>query len=182
MRDLPKQQRIEHSRHCGAFSLVEILLVIALLALFSSLFVLNLDSLIAQGEADSLESEFWRASRGARTLALYERSPQTLRFDEEAIAFTINGAKGEKKFSINTKDWSEESRADVTFTQRLADDSYSLVQGNLVTTKEIPFVRFFPDGTCMPFLIEINVGESERTIEVDPWTGAELLSTEGLET
>jgi general secretion pathway protein H len=181
MRELPKQLRFERRRRCSAFSLVEILLVIALLALFSSLFVLNLDSLIAQGEADSLESEFWRATREARTLALYERAPQTLRFDEEAIAFTVSGANGEKKFSINTEDWSEESRAEVLFTQRLADGSYSLIQGNLVTTKEIPFVRFFPDGTCMPFLVELNVGESERTIEVDPWTGAELLSAEGLE-
>ncbi|MBL4574709.1 MAG: prepilin-type N-terminal cleavage/methylation domain-containing protein [Opitutaceae bacterium] len=181
MRERAKLRQMKGRKRCSAFSLVEMLLVIALLALFGSLFVLNLDSLIAQGEADSLESEFWRATREARTLALYERKPQTLLFDEDAIAFIVFGANGKKILSVNTKSWAKESRAEVTFTQRLTDDSFTLVSGKLIQTKEIPFVRFFPDGTCMPFLIEINVGESTRTIEVDPWTGAELLSADGAE-
>jgi hypothetical protein len=30
----------------------------------------------------------------------------------------------------------------------------------------------------MPFILEIRVDENLRSIEIDPWSGAELLATE----
>jgi hypothetical protein len=39
-------------------------------------------------------------------------------------------------------------------------------------------VQFFPDGTCTPFAVSLEVGNDRRTIEIDPWTGAELLKSD----
>ena len=57
----------------GGFSLVEILLVIALISIMASVFVINFDVLIRQNEIDSLEHAFWKASSEARNLAMFER-------------------------------------------------------------------------------------------------------------
>ena len=52
------------------------------------------------------------------------------------------------------------------------------VQGELIELREIPAVGFFPDGTCVPFSLTYEVGGKEATLEIDPWTGAQLLKSD----
>jgi len=158
--------------------LVEILLVIALIAIMASVFVINFDVLIRQNETDSLEHAFWKASSETRNLAMFERRVQDLRYDPDSMAYLVGTGESAKRFAVDTSDWSEETEVEVLFKQKLSDDSYRLIGGKLITLREIPLVRFFPDGTCMPFILEIRVGEDLRSIEVDPWSGAELLASE----
>ena len=165
-------------RSIGGFSLVEIMLVIALIGVLASIFVINFDTLIRQNETDSLEQAFWRASSDARNRAMFERRAQDLRFDTESMGFLVGVGERVKRFPVNTSDWSEKTPVEIVFKQNLSDDSYRLVGGKLITLREIRFVRFFPDGTCMPFVLEIRVGDDLRSIEVDPWSGAELLASE----
>jgi hypothetical protein len=35
-----------------------------------------------------------------------------------------------------------------------------------------------PAQTCLPFQVAIEVGGVETTIDIDPWTGAELLESD----
>ena len=160
------------------FSLVEILLVVALIGVMASVFVINFDTLIRQNEADSLEQAFWQASSEARNLALFERRPQDLRYDPENKAYTVGAGAKVKRYEVDTSSWKKDLETEVLFKQRLSDDSYRLVAGQLVTQREIPLVRFYPDGTCMPFVLEIKAGDDLRSIEIDPWSGAELLSAD----
>lgn len=162
----------------SGFSMVEILLVIALIGVMASIFVINFDILIRQNEADSLEQAFWKASSEARNLALFERRPQDLRYDPESTAYLIGRGEGAVRFPVNTSDWTEGIETEVLFNQNLTDDSYKLVGGELITEREVPFVRYFPDGTCMPFVLSIRTDDDVRTIEIDPWSGAELLPPE----
>lgn len=162
----------------SGFSMVEILLVIALIGVLASIFVLNFDVLLRQNETGSLEQAFWKASSEARNLALFERRPQDLRYDPETTAYLIGGGEEAVRFPVNTSDWTEGVETEVLFNQSLTDDSFKLVGGKLITERQVPFVRFFPDGTCMPFVLSIRVDEDVRTIEIDPWSGAELLPPE----
>ena len=162
----------------SGFSMVEILLVIALIGLLASIFVINFDTLIRQNESDSLEQAFWTASSEARNLAMFERRAQDLRYDPESQAYLIGAGENVRRYTVDTSSWSDEAEVEVLFKQRLSDDSYRLIGGKLITLREAPIVRFFPDGTCMPFILEIRVDENLRSIEVDPWSGAELLASE----
>jgi general secretion pathway protein H len=158
--------------------MVEILLVIALIGILASIFVINFDTLIRQNESDSLEQAFWKASSEARNLAMFERRAQDLRYDPESQAYLIGAGENVRRYTVDTSSWSDDAQVEVLFKQRLSDDSYRLIGGKLITLREAPIVRFFPDGTCMPFILEIRVGDNLRSIEVDPWSGAELLASE----
>jgi prepilin-type N-terminal cleavage/methylation domain-containing protein len=162
----------------GGFSMVEILLVIALIGILASIFVINFDTLLRQNETDSLEQAFWTASSEARNRAMFERRAQDLRYDPESQAYLIGAGENVKRYAVETSSWSDETQVEVLFKQRLSDDSYRLIGGKLITLREAPIIRFFPDGTCMPFILEIRVDENLRSIEVDPWSGAELLASE----
>ena len=158
--------------------MVEILLVIALISIMASVFVINFDVLIRQNEIDSLEHAFWKASSEARNLAMFERRVQDLRYDPDSMAYFVGAGENAKRFAVDTSDWSNETEVEVLFKQKLSDDSYRLIGGKLITLREIQLVRYFPDGTCMPYILEIRVNEDLRSIEVDPWSGAELLASE----
>jgi hypothetical protein len=66
----------------------------------------------------------------------------------------------------------------IALKKRVDRSQFTLVRGELVDLREIPEVRFFPDGACIPFVADFRVGDTERQIEIDPWTGAELLGSD----
>ena len=169
-------------RSCAVrgFTLIEILLVIALIGLFSTLFILNLESLMQVSEGDAVETAFWEATREARTQALVGRVPQSLRYDEKAAAFVIEekGTGKSRHFSIPREHWAEDKKIEIALQKRLPASQFSLVRGRLIELREVAAVQFYPDGTCTPFLLSMKVGDDERSIEIDPWTGAELLAAE----
>ncbi len=162
------------------FTLVEILLVIALIGLFSTLFLVNLDSLMQVSESEAVETTFWEASREARTRALVDRAPQALRYDEETAAFIVEaqGTGAGRRFHIDRDRWPEDFKIEIELQKRLPASQFSLVRGRLVEMRAVPMVQFYPDGTCTPFVLSMKVGRDERTIEIDPWTGAELLAAD----
>lgn len=160
-----------------AFTLIEMLIVIGLIALFSTLLVVNLDSLLRQSESEAVQGAFWLAVRDARTTALLERRPQALRFDEKEAKFLVDDLPlgRTKSFAIDRSQWAPDTRLEVALKKRLPPSQFSLVQGEVVDLRDIPSVGFFPDGTCLPFVLSLRVRDFERTIEIDPWTGTELL-------
>jgi hypothetical protein len=62
--------------------------------------------------------------------------------------------------------------------KQVDSNKHTMVAGELKTLKEIPEARFFPDGACIPFVATFKVGAEEKNIEIDPWTGAELLKSD----
>lgn len=154
------------------------MLVFALIGLMTAALVLNIESMVRQSEASLVEGAFWEAARAARTDALLKRRTETVRFDERESAFIVQSAEGTRRFDIDRSSWKSDLKLEVAFMKRLASNQFTLVGGQLVDLREIPSIQFFQDGTCTPFVLELTVGDSERRIEIDPWTGAELLPDE----
>lgn len=184
--DMSRAQRgksrgqVRMRRRYRGFTLIEILLVVALIGMFSAIFVVNLDALLRQSEVSAVESAFWEAAREARTRALIERRPQSLRFDEETMAFVVEEAGGVNRveYPIDQDDWAPGTRLEIHLQKRVPPSQFSLVAGDLIDVRPIAAAHFFPDGTCSPFLVEMEVGAHDFTIEIDPWTGAELVLDE----
>jgi len=173
-------QNTERAQACRAFTLFEILLVIALMGMFTAIFVVNFEALVRQNEASAVETAFWEATRAARTRALIERRPHLMRFDDEEVSFVVEEPGGANRvtYVVERENWAPGTRLDVKLQKHVPPSQFSLIAGDLVDTRNIPAAHFFPDGTCSPFLVNLKVGADDFTIEIDPWTGAELLLDE----
>ena len=161
-----------------AFTLIELMLTMALIALLSSLFIWNINALLKQGELEALQNELWGAVEKAKQAAVFSRQPHKVRFDEKLKSFMVSSGGEEIAFKVDTSGFGEEVEIEVLFKMILPKDGYRLVRGELVTHREIESVTFFPDGTCTPFSVDMKIGEYESGYQVDPWTGSQLTALE----
>jgi general secretion pathway protein H len=168
------------NRHCSSvfrrgFTLLEILLVLALIGSMAGLFVMSLESMVRSSPGDSLEGAFWSALRQAREAAVHTRRTQAISFDAERLEFIIEGGVTLKTAAVNTDGLGDTSKIEAVFTQVLPSNSFTLVRGRLVTEREIPTMLVFADGTCQPVTIEFRFPGGTKRLTIDPWTCAELL-------
>jgi prepilin-type N-terminal cleavage/methylation domain-containing protein len=157
------------------FTLFEVLLVVAVIGLFSAIFIANLDSFLRQSEVELLESAFWQAAREARLQATARREPVALRYDAEEQAFVVSGRE-ERRFRVSLPDLPPGLEPRVVFSLPLPKNGLRMVRGELIDRQETDWVTYFGDGSNQPFTVEFVWGRAERSVEIDPWTGVELVS------
>jgi prepilin-type N-terminal cleavage/methylation domain-containing protein len=157
-------------RFSAAFTLLEIIIVIALMGMLATILTVGASRLLADRKESPAEV-FWSAVGEARKYALMEQCEVRLSFDREAQAFVASTAMGTQSFPINLPDDIE-----LNFLGMRKGESSILVGGRLIETSPLEHVRFFDDGTCTPFRVQILVGtQSPLVLEIDPWTCAEVL-------
>ncbi|HAT60746.1 MAG TPA: hypothetical protein DCS60_08260 [Opitutae bacterium] len=161
-----------------AFTLIELMLTMALIALLSSLFIWNINALLKQGELEALQNELWGVVEKAKQAAVFSRQPHKVRFDEKLKSFMVSSGEEEIAYQVDTSGFGEEVEIEVFFKMILPKDGYRLVRGELVTYREIESVTFFPDGTCTPFSVDLKIGEYKSGYQIDPWTGSQLTAPE----
>lgn len=155
----------------GGFTLLEILLALALIALLGTIFIGGSAAMFTDKEL-SLDDQFWKACAGARHEALEHRNDVLLSFDPKARAFEMTDAGGRSDTPVTGPD---DLLIDFHPAQSEGTSSV-LVGGTLVETKPIASVTFYPDGTCTPFRAQIRAGGGAHMLAVDPWTCAPMLS------
>jgi prepilin-type N-terminal cleavage/methylation domain-containing protein len=157
-----------------AFTLLEILLVIALIGLLSGVLIQGAAGLLNPGPETPVQA-FWKMTGTARRYALQH---------ECQVRMTVNNTTGEL----------EAHAADGTDLDAIklpAGSSIRLLPGltttNASSTSASAFtvdqntplagVTFYEDGTCNLFRAEITLdgGSTPYVIEVDPWTCATML-------
>jgi type II secretory pathway pseudopilin PulG len=171
----PGAHRARAVRRRGGFTILEVLLVVALLAATATLFLVSFDSLARTTPEETIEAVFWSALRDAREHALRTRQPVQVFFDAEQFAFVLAGAQPFRTVRVPVNEWPSGLEVGVRFLEEVAQNEFILVRGELVTRREVPRALVFPDGTCRAVEVEIAVGRATRRIAVDPWTCAELL-------
>lgn len=157
---------------------MELLLVLALMAIFSTVFVLNIGSLLKDEEIETLEHEFWRAVDAARTGAVFEQQAHFIEWDAEQNSFLVKSAGSVDRFAVEL-DSIDQIEIEVKFEESAAENSYVLIAGQLLAKRPIAKAGFFPDGTCSPFSVSLKIGEIESRFQMDPWTGVQMVDTEG---
>ena len=153
----------------AAFTLIEILLAIALLGLLSAAMV-SVAGHLADGRPKSPQEVFWEATRVARRTALKTETQVRLSYDAKAKAFVLDAKEGARNFPVP-----EIRDLTIDFLQAQSTGGSLLIGGQLVDTQTIPAVSFFPDGTCTPFRVQFRTNGPAHIVAIDPWTCAPVL-------
>jgi general secretion pathway protein H len=176
-------------RKVRAFTLLEVLLSIAIIALIGSVLIGGAASLL-NDQPVSVDDVFWKAVQQARKTALRAEHDIRLKFDQEKKQFLlVDGlvpatvaADGFTKEEVPLKIFPVAVPAGVDMsvdllpapTKGLA--SAILIGGVLLESQPLKYVTFYGDGTCTPFRLQVMRSGSAHTLSIDPWTCAQVLT------
>ena len=155
----------------GAFTLIEILLVLALIGLMGWIFV-GASSAMLSGQATGPDDQFWRACAAARKEALDEGKSVLLSYDTKTRGFVLNDGAQSTAIPVSGPD-------DLTIDfhpAQAVSGSLVLVGGTLVESQPLASVTFYSDGTCTAFRAQVRENAGAHILSVDPWTCAPVLS------
>lgn len=158
----------------AAFTLIEILLVLALMGLLGSIFIGGSSAMLSDQSA-SPDDQFWKACAAARKEALDEDRSVVLTYDARARGFVLNDGSQQTQIPVTGPD---DLVIDFHPAQGLQGSTGSmvLVGGTLVETQPMASVTFYSDGTCMPFRAQVRANGGAHVLAIDPWTCAPVLS------
>jgi prepilin-type N-terminal cleavage/methylation domain-containing protein len=155
----------------AGFTLLEILLVIALIALMGTIFIGGSQAMLTD-KAKSLDDQFWQATAQARKTALEDRQSVILSYDAKSRAFVM--ADGLRKASLPVT--GPDDLVIDFHPAQVQSGSEVLVGGTLVETQAMSSVIFYNDGTCTAFRVQIRANNDAHLLSIDPWTCAPILS------
>ena len=149
-----------------AFTLLEVVLAIALLGLVGSLFISGGSDLFRARERTATDV-FWQAVQAARLQAVQEDMTVLLRFDEKKLRLIWNSVA-----SAHELDWPGKN---LEFLPVEENDTI-LLGGQLAGTGRLAVVRFHADGGVDRFRAQLTdaAGQIIR-LDLDPWTCAPVL-------
>ena len=155
----------------SGFTILEILLALAVMALIAAS-IIGASAHLLNSRAVSPDDLFWQAVAASRKLALHSGAETRLGFDDKAKAFSVSNGAIAKTFAVHTAD-NDQLLINLLTTQ--AGASSMLIGGTLIETQTMPYATFYPDGTCVPFRVQIRQRDSVRSLAIDPWTCARVL-------
>lgn len=146
-------------RSRSGFTLIEILLVLALLGLISTAIIAGANAIDRlQREDRDAESIALKAIASARHAAVTGDRIVLLRHDTEGNRLVWSDG------SIALPDNGET----VDFLPPKLESAYLI--GGRLQENALPAVHFYPDGTCDAFRLQIRRQQDSRESVVDPWT------------
>jgi len=149
-----------------AFTLLEVILAIAMLGLVASLFITGGSEMFRARERTMVDV-FWESVQAARLQAVQGDTTVTMRFEEKSRRI-LWGAAGEP----SAVDWPGRN---LEFLPMESRDTI-LLGGQLVGTGAIEAVRFHPDGTTDRYRVQMTDASGRVSrLELDPWTTAPVL-------
>jgi general secretion pathway protein H len=162
--------------HRRGFTLLEVLMVLALLGLMAGLFITAARNFTAD-DARTPEDVFWQMVRDSRKRALLTGQPVRVSYAPEsrdepaALVMSSNGADERVSFTGMGK-------VTVDFLPLEKTRSSILIAGQAIETQTLSAVTFYGDGTCSPFRVQIrsDAVNAVRMLAIDPWTCAEVLT------
>ena len=147
------------------FTLIEILLVLALLSLLVGLFVAGAENFF-RAQEKTMGDVFWESVQAARLQAVEGDRTVELRYDDKKNQ--LRWGLGE---TAGTTAWPGKSLEFLPVDSR----DTALIGGQLVERGGMPVVHFYADGTVENFRAQLigNDGKPSR-LEIDQWTCAPI--------
>jgi general secretion pathway protein H len=168
-RDRSHRRRGGPATKARGFTLLEILITLALIALLAGALVAGTSRLL--NDQPSTPAEIFRkALTEARQYAIEKNVEVRLSFDAKTKTFTASTANGTRSYPVATTD-----DLVIDFLAAQKGGNTVLIAGVLVETQTLPYVTFYPDGTCSPFRVQFRVNGNASVTAIDPWTCAPVL-------
>jgi general secretion pathway protein H len=153
------------------FTIVEVLLTLALIVLVGTIFISGTNSLLAS-KASSPDDQFWQVCSQARREALEEQRDVVMAYDPKTRGFVLSDGTQVRSVPVNGPE-----DLTIDFHPAQSDSaSSSLIGGVLVDTTVLPAVTFYSDGTCTPFKVQLRTSAGAHLLSIDPWTCAPVLT------
>lgn len=149
--------KFSRRRNAGGFTLLEIVVVLALFGLITALLIGGSGALLRAIGREDVESTALNAIASARHEAVLSGRTLELRLDEKTRVLDWGAGRATL------------AGEDVVRLLPPVKTSSVLIGGRLEETA-ITGVRFYADGTCDPFRVEIVRGQTGRILMIDPWT------------
>lgn len=150
------------------FTLVEFIIVIALIALVGGLVAVNAEAILRGLGEEPVERLLQKAVREARFQAASLKEPAQLRFDEETAAFEVTSRAGSPLAAFPTGLQGRTDRLLIEFEQILPEQG--LTRGGRTETAAIDAVTFLPDRSSTPFRVTIDHDRTRFTLQFDPFS------------
>ena len=156
----------------AGFTLLEVLVTIALIALLTGVLVVGTSRLLGD-RLKTPDELFWLAAAAARKQALLQNQSVRLSLDAKSREFILTSSAAETRMPFVPT-----QLAEIEFLPPKSPSTYAaiLIAGELVETRTQPFVTFYGDGTCSPFRVQLKGRTQTRVLEIDPWTCAPMLA------
>ena len=149
-------------------SLIELLLVLALITIAGSVVIINFVAFTDRGDSTSPEEVLTAAIRQARFSAAADRVTTRLRYDQESGSLQI--IPGGESFHINA-DFGPGGRGVIRFFLVPPGEGLSPLPDPQRSTLQVPAVAFAPDRSSSPFVVEIDSGSGTPTrLRYDPFS------------
>lgn len=164
---------LRHRR--SGFTLLEILLALGLVALFATVLIGGSTGLL-RDKPVSADEVFWKACLEARKAALHTEREVKLSFADDrdhGKRFVVNDGIAARDFPITGA--SPDLAVNLLSAQKGFGNAI-VMAGQVVEMQSLPFVTFYPDGTCSAFRVQIRVHADAHILSIDPWTCAEVLT------
>lgn len=163
-----------------AFSLVEILLVLAIIVIGTTLFVSNAERLIDGMNEPTAEEVVDRAVKQARLVAVTGKSKVRLSYDVERRALLLTNSQGVELGSYSVPVEDERDELMVRFREVQAQPYRSAgvwASGVELSPDVLDWMEFWPGGYATGCVVEVDHGRGDRVpsrIMYDPFSNARM--------
>lgn len=155
-----------------AFSLLELLIIIGLIAMVTGLSIAAFGNIAAAVEQKPLEKQFWEAVEEARLQAAIDRRPVYLYFDRDQEAFgLVTGLPS----GVVLPDQEQEANRrkvdkEVLFYPVAPNELGNSFANRNWTENPLPYLVFHPSGVSTPARVVIRTYEDTQSILLDPFS------------
>lgn len=155
-----------------AFSLIEIVLVLALIALASSAVILNFDSFIGKDASPSTRESLSQAIRYSRIQAAKKQTLTELYFDREQGALVVALSSSTlKTFPLSDPNFQPTGNGTITFSLIPLAEGLRPFPSARNTNFNLEKIQFSSDRSSTPFIVSIDDGiNPEEIIVYDPFS------------
>ena len=153
------------------FTLIEIVLVLGLMAFAAAVVITNFASLADRGDTQSSEEILLAAVRDARFTAASERIISELRFDKENGSLVISSDASSSKIFALDESFNRSGPAEIQFYLVPPSEGLAPPTDASRTRLETNVVKFAPDRSSSPFVVDIDTGSGTPTrLIFDPFS------------
>jgi general secretion pathway protein H len=156
-------------RHGSAFTLVEVLLALAVMALLGTLLLPGVNSILRSLAVSEPDQVVWQTLNQVREQALTGNRTLWLQPGLENSRLV---------WSDGPRSWTKDLPAGCQMQLLQAQSGAKvLIGGQLIETREVAGVNFYPDGTCDAFRVQLRKGSGvAQILTIDPWTCAPIIA------